>query len=167
MALQEFEGAMIIVSHDRHMLRSTTDSLLLVDNGVAEPFDGDLDEYQAWLAEVAKAKASNQPVSDSAGADAELGAGLSKKEQRQQQADKRKRLQPLKNKLNSYDKQMEKLQKNLAEIEEKLADSDSYEDENKDNLVAWIAKQGSLKQELDSIEEQWFELSEELESFED
>ncbi|MBV1913848.1 MAG: ATP-binding cassette domain-containing protein, partial [Pseudomonadales bacterium] len=67
MALQDFKGAMIIVSHDRHMLRSTTDSLLLVDNGIAEPFDGDLDEYQNWLSEVAKAGGPNASSDDGSG----------------------------------------------------------------------------------------------------
>ena len=171
MALQAFEGAMIIVSHDRHMLRSTTDSLLLVDNGVAEPFDGDLDEYQNWLSDAVRAGAPDQAAGtdDGAkeGAKSDWEPGASKKEQRQQQAEKRKRLQPLRNKLNSYEKKMEALQLELSEMDKILSDSNSYEDNNKENLVEWIARQGVLKQELSSVEESWFEVSEELESFDD
>ena len=170
MALQEFEGAMIIVSHDRHMLRSTTDSLLLVDNGVAEPFDGDLDEYQNWLSDAVRVGVPGQAGSTDEGG--EEGArndeepGASKKEQRQQQAEKRKRLQPLRNKLKSDERKMEALQLELSKLDEILSNSDSYEDNNKENLVNWIARQGALKQELSSVEESWFDLSEELESLE-
>ena len=171
MALQDFKGAMIIVSHDRHMLRSTTDSLLLVDNGVAEPFDGDLDEYQHWLSEVAKGRTPNAPAENaSAGGESAANpqdAGATKKEQRQQQAELRKRLQPLKNKLKSHEKKMEELQSKLLVVDAKLADSASYDDSNKDNLVNWIAQQGALKQELSEVEEEWFAISEELESFEE
>ncbi len=169
MALQDFKGAMIIVSHDRHMLRSTTDSLLLVDNGVAEPFDGDLDEYQKWLSEVAKGKVPNASAAtstDTQSSDDLQDAGATKKEQRQQQAEIRKKLQPLKNKLKSHEKKMEELQSKLKIIDDKLSDSTSYDDNNKDNLVKWIAQQGALKQELSDVEENWFAISEELESFE-
>ncbi|MBV1915994.1 MAG: hypothetical protein KUG72_11460, partial [Pseudomonadales bacterium] len=95
-----------------------------------------------------------------------LDAGATKKEQRQQQAEIRKKLQPLKNKLKSHEKKMEELQSKLSIVDDKLSDSTSYEDDNKDNLVKWIAQQGSLKQELSDVEESWFAISEELESFE-
>jgi ATP-binding cassette subfamily F protein 3 len=114
MALQEYQGAIVVVSHDRHLLRSVTDQLFLVANGTVQPFDGDLDDYRTWLTE------QKRSASDTTN-DTPRESGLSKKEQRKQEADRRKQLKPLFNKLKKTEQAVEKHHAEQKELEQQLA----------------------------------------------
>lgn len=157
-ALQAFEGAVIVVSHDRHLLRNTVDQFLLVANGKAEIFDDDLDAYSRWIMEQRK-QANNEAPSDSID-----NSASSKKEQRQQAAEQRKKLAPITSAIKKVEKEMAQLEKKLATIEEVLADTSLYEESNKDKLQKLLKDQGEQKQAHESAEEQWFELNDQLES---
>lgn len=156
MALQEFEGAMILVSHDRHLLRSVSDQFLLVDRGKVVPFDDDLDAYRNWLL---------QPADDAA-TDAEQEAAeirpQNRKAMRQQQAEQRKLLQPLKKKVNELETRMEQLQQKLEEVEQALAEPGIYQAENRQQMEALSRSRAELSQQLQSVEEDWLVSSEEL-----
>jgi len=151
-ALQDFEGAMVLVSHDRHLLRSVTDSFLLVDSGRVTPFDEDLDAYRNWLM---------QPRAASGERKAEP-AGLSKKAQRQQEAEKRRQMQPLKNEIKQLEQLMDRLNGEKQQIEQQLAANDIYEPENLDQLQELNQQQAQLSRQLDEAEESWLLLSEKL-----
>lgn len=161
MALQAFTGAMVIVSHDRHMLKTVTDKLLLVNDGKADEFDGDLDEYATWLQnrfksmEQAKKPVITEQTSHSA-------AG--RKDQRREAAEKRKRLQPLKKKVDQLEKQLEKLTEKQAELESQLADASIYEEANKDQLKQCLADKAHIDTELEEVEMAWMEASETYET---
>ncbi len=162
LALQDFEGAMLIVSHDRHLLRSVCDRFVLVANGHAEPFDGDLDDYARWMVEhrrqpvafPAKASASSVVKKDSA---------AERRQQRQQEAERRKRLKPLRDKVNQSEKRLERLQGEQEILETRLADAAIYSAENKLALSELLADQVRMKKQLAEAEEQWMEAAEALE----
>jgi ATP-binding cassette subfamily F protein 3 len=157
MALQGFEGALVVVSHDRHLLRSVTDKLLLVDSGKAVEFDGDLDDYRRWLASQQKEEES----AAESGSDSNL---VSRKDQRRVDAEKRKQLQPLKNKLQKLEKEIDKLSAQRDALDTQLAASEIYNDANKERLKQLLRDKGEVNQTLESAEEQWLEISEELEA---
>ncbi|MCW8955457.1 MAG: ATP-binding cassette domain-containing protein [Gammaproteobacteria bacterium] len=157
LALQDFEGAMVLVSHDRHLLRAVTDQFLLVDAGKVMEFDGDLDQYRQWLMQP-KELAGEQVVEDK--------AASSKKEQRQLQAERRRQLQPLKNQLKKLDQQIQSLNQRKQQIEDELALPEIYQTENRQQLQALSQEQGGLLKQLEQTEEQWLEISMELETLE-
>lgn len=157
-AMQEFEGAMIIVSHDRHLLRTVTDNLLLVAHGKVVEFDGSLDDYRTWLSQQSKELASSE-IEVNLGDD----NGQNKKLIRQNSAEKRKLLKPLQNKLKKLEKQMEDLSANKEILEEKLADNSIYDESNKEVLKKILEEQGKVDNDLQQVEIDWLEVSEELE----
>jgi len=161
MALQSFSGAMILVSHDRHLLRNSVDEFLLVADGQVQPFDGDLDEYQQWLLK------SKQDQSVSKKIDNDDAPKVDRKEQRRQAAEQRKQLQPLKKKVSKIEAGIESNEKELAGIEERLSDPSLYEAANKDELQQLVQRQGELKQKNETLEEEWMVLHEELEALEE
>jgi ATP-binding cassette subfamily F protein 3 len=148
MALQEYQGAIVVVSHDRHLLRSVTDQLFLVANGTVQPFDGDLDDYRTWLTE------QKRSASDTTN-DTPRESGLSKKEQRKQEADRRKQLKPLLNKLKKTEQAVEKYHAEQKELEQQLADPDIYQDSQKDTLKKLMAKKVEIDQALEQAETEW------------
>ena len=162
-AMQEFEGAMIIVSHDRHLLRTVTDNLLLVANGRVVEFDGSLEDYRSWLSQQAKSAtvSSGETSEEKSNFNDE---GQNKKQLRQQSAEKRKLLKPLQNKLKKLEKQMEELTSTKESLEEKLADNDIYSESNKDILKSLLEEQGQIENNLQQVEMGWLEVSEELEN---
>lgn len=165
MALQEFEGAVIVVSHDRHLLRNTVNEFLLVADGKVEEFDGDLEDYYKWLLQQRQQAAAQEKqaavLEKSANSD---GDKLDKKAQRQQSAAQRAQIKPLTNKLKSLESQMEKLQARLADVENQLGDSDIYDEKNKNKLRDLLAEQSKLQTQLEETEENWLQVSEELEA---
>ncbi len=165
-ALQEFEGAVVIVSHDRHLLANTVDEFFSIHKGHFAEFDGDLADYERWLARYNDEAAGNS-TKQGAGRSEEPSLesdALDKKAQRQQAAAKRELLAPLRKQLKNLETQMDKLQSNLDSIERLLADEAMYSDENKSTLAAQIKEQGILKGELVEVEEKWFALQEQLEA---
>ncbi|MBQ0780623.1 MAG: ATP-binding cassette domain-containing protein [Thalassolituus oleivorans] len=161
MALQNFEGAILIVSHDRHLLKSTVDEYWLVDHRKVQPFDGDLDDYHQYLNQ----REQFAPQSEKRpGAENKADAGVDRKEQKRLDAEKRQRLAPIRKQQQAAEKQMEKLQNTLAAIEEKMGDSDLYDASRKDELNKLIQEQGKLKAELEEVEMEWMDLTEQLEA---
>jgi len=158
-ALQAFEGAMVIVSHDRHLLRTTTDNLVIVNQQKIIEFDGSIDDYPQWLAtEKNKDKGvKNKSTPHSASA---------KKDRKRQQAENRKRLQPLLNQRKKAEQAVNKLEQQSAEIEQKLADPSLYEEQNKQQLKTLLLEQSQVSKELTEQETRWMELSETLEELE-
>jgi ATP-binding cassette subfamily F protein 3 len=161
MALQEFEGAVIVVSHDRHLLRNTVNEFLLVADGNVSEFDGDLEDYYKWMQQQKTNSASAEKETTTA---SESDSKVDKKAQRQQSAAQRAQLKPLTNKLKNLESQLEKLHKRLGEIETQLGDSSIYDDKNKAKLQELLAEQGKLQTQLDETEENWLIVSEELEA---
>jgi len=153
-ALQSYEGALVVVSHDRHLLRTTTDQLILVANSRVHDYDGDLDNYAKWLQQIRKQK-------ENMGDD---GAAVSKKQLRQQTASQRKQRQPLRNRLKKLEQQMDKLNGKKSIIETRLSDSSTYSEDNKDSLKQLLLDQNTLQNELDDIESTWLDVSEAIET---
>jgi ATP-binding cassette subfamily F protein 3 len=167
MALQEFEGAMMIVSHDRHMLKMVTDTLLLVDSGRADEFDGDLDDYALWLQNrfkkaIGSAASSGSVAAVQSDTDS-ANTAVNRKEQRRDAAEKRKRLQPLKKQVDQLEKKMDQLNQRKEQLESELADADIYADANKDKLKRLLLEQGELENQLETVEADWMEAGEEYE----
>ena len=164
LALQNFPGAILIVSHDRHLLKASVDEYWLVDRGQVAPFEGDLDDYHTYMQEREQTPLgttqASAPVTHSA------SASQNRKEQKRLEAERRQRLAPLRKKQQAAEKQMEKLQQQLDELENQLADTGLYEDSRKDELKTLLSKQAETKAKLDEIEMEWMTLTEELESAE-
>jgi len=158
-ALQGFQGAMVIVSHDRHLLKTVTDELVIVHNKKAEPFDGDLDDYAVFINQAMQSSKASIKADDTVSS----GASLSKKEQRQQEAQKRKQLQPLMNKLKKAETLLEQLSEKKETLENKLADTTIYLDENKEALKEILLEKTTVDKALNAVETEWMEISEEIE----
>ncbi|MBV4464397.1 ATP-binding cassette subfamily F protein 3 [Pseudomonas sp. F-14 TE3623] len=157
MALQEFSGAVLVVSHDRHLLKSTTDNFYLVADGKVEEFDGDLEDYARWLVEYRQRNApvSNTPVNPDK---------TDKKAQRQAAAALRQQLAPHKREADKLEAELGKLHEKLAKIDTSLGDSDIYEPMRKNDLRDLLAEQAKLKVREAELEEAWMEALELLES---
>lgn len=152
-ALQGFEGAMILVSHDRHLLRNTVDELLLVHNGRLDTYKDSLEDYEKLiLGQYQGDTASPPPKRED-----------NRKQQRQRQAQQRQQLRPLKQAVEKTDKAMSAAQKQLADIEQQLTDNALYTEDNKQALAELLQQQGQLRQSLEQLEEQWFEQQSALE----
>ncbi|VVM82167.1 ribosomal protection-like ABC-F family protein [Pseudomonas fluorescens] len=157
MALQEFSGAVLVVSHDRHLLKSTTDNFYLVADGKVEEFDGDLEDYTRWLVDYRQRNApvSNTPVNPDK---------TDKKAQRQAAAALRQQLAPHKREADKLEAELGKLHEKLAKIDTSLGDSDIYEPARKNELRDLLAEQAKLKVREAELEEAWMEALELLES---
>ena len=159
MALQEFSGAVLVVSHDRHLLKSTTDEFLLVADGRVVPFDGDLDDYARWLVDYRARKA---PQAETApGAPTER---TDKRAQRQAAAALRQQLAPHKREADKLERELGGLHEKLAAIEARLGDSALYDVSRKDELRELLSEQSSLKVREGELEERWLEALETLEA---
>ncbi|MBU0902783.1 MAG: ATP-binding cassette domain-containing protein [Gammaproteobacteria bacterium] len=157
MALQEFSGAVVVVSHDRHLLKSTTDEFLLVADGQVQPFDGDLEDYARWLVDYRTRQApSSSGESNPDKAD--------KRVQRQAAAALRQQLAPHKREADKLEKELGQLHEKLAAVEARLADSEIYEAAQKDALRDALAEQAKLKSRETDLEERWMSALETLEA---
>ncbi|MCB1801780.1 MAG: ATP-binding cassette domain-containing protein, partial [Gammaproteobacteria bacterium] len=155
-ALQEFSGAMLIVSHDRHLLRVTCDRLLMVHAGGVSEFDDELDAYPAWLA--AHTRAARQKDNDS-----RSGSADEKRERKRSEAQRRKALQPLKRALEQAETHMNQLQQQQESIENELSDNSLYEATAKERLQQLLLRKGQLDAELAMAEEAWLLAAERME----
>ena len=163
-ALIEFEGAIVVVSHDRHLLRSTTDDLYLVHDGQVEPFDGDLDDYQRWLADSQKQmRQSAEPAAEN-GEEKNTVTAQDRKEQKRREAEFRQQTQPLRKESEKLEKTMSRLSDAIAVIEEKLGDSGLYDQSRKAELNTCLQEQAQFKAELEEAEMAWMEIQENLET---
>jgi len=158
-ALIEYTGALVVISHDRHLLRSVCDELLIVHDGVVDRFNRSLDDYQTWLREQEeKTDRATEKWKDAP------AKNVNKKQQRQQQAQQRQRLKPLHDKVKKIEKELASNRSRLAELETCLADESIYADpDRKDELTQLIQDQAAAKSSIESLEWEWLESSEELE----
>ena len=159
MALQDFEGAIILIAHDRYLLESCVDEFYLVANGKVSDFNGDIDDYQQWLNEDKK-QSFTQNKNQQNG---EQEKSLDKKQLRQQQAELRKKSAPLKKQADQLEKKIQQWQSQLVQVEELLSDSELYQAENKTQLTKQLKAQGSLKNDIEEHEMLWLELAEQIE----
>jgi len=158
-ALIEYTGALVVISHDRHLLRSVCDELLIVHDGVVDRFNRSLDDYQTWLreqedkADQAAAKWQDAPAKS-----------VNKKQQRQQQAQDRQRLKPLRDAVRQVEKALAEQRTRLTKLDERLADESIYTDQDrKDELTQLVKDQAEAKAAIESLEWEWLEASEKLE----
>ena len=168
-ALQDYSGAVVLVSHDRHLLKVNSDKLILVANGRASEFQGSVDDYPKWLAEHNRGVVSNDfdlttnksnDVDAVKNNDNVQNSAAAKKEQKRLDAERRKELQPLTAKIKRAERVLEKLSEEKDEIETKLADNDIYNADNKDLLKQLLTDQAYLQKELDQAEADWLNATE-------
>jgi ATP-binding cassette subfamily F protein 3 len=152
-ALQTYEGAVVVVSHDRHLLKNTVDQFIVVNHGKALDFNGSIEDYQSQL--------STPTDSDKPSSREKLD---DKKNKRKQSAEQRKKLQPLRNEIRKLEKQMSSLETILAVMEQQLADSELYNNENSDKLKKLLLTQAQQQKTMNSAEEQWLMLEEQLQT---
>ena len=174
MALAQFEGTLVVVSHDRHLLRATTDQFIIVADGRLQPFDGDLDDYKEWLFQTKLGKGSEalpgvRPAAKAA-APAAAAAPVStvdRKEQKRLDAEERQRMaalkKPIENRIKRIEEQMAKLNAKKADIDARLLDSGIYEADKKEELKNLVADQAFCARDLGTLENEWLELQEQLE----
>jgi ATP-binding cassette, subfamily F, member 3 len=155
-ALQGFEGALVVVSHDRHLLTTTTDEFLLVADGRVRPFDGDLADYQRWVAERAPHGGATSP--GAAGAH----SAAARKDQKRAEAQRRAELAPLRRRMAQLERELAQIADALAAIDAELAEPAVYEPAGKARLTQLLARQAVLKPRQDVLEAQWLETQEEL-----
>jgi len=160
-ALQSYQGAVVLVSHDRHLLKVNSDTLILVANGRATEFQGSVDDYPKWLVEHNKGSDSNKPAEP---ASKIINTASAKKEQKRLEAEQRKAVQPLRDKVKRAERVMEKLNAQKKVLEEKLSDNTIYDEDNKDELKSLLTDQAYIQKELDAAENAWMEASEALEA---
>jgi len=164
LALQSFEGAMVIVSHDRYLLRATTDDLYLVHDRQVAPFDGDLTDYYKWLQD--QQRAERKEVQAQAAPKDNTNSAAAKKEQKRREAELRKLTAPIRKKLTQLEAKMDKLNQVVADSEQQLSESSLYDAENKAKLNQVLAAQAEAKSELEEVEMEWMSGQETLEEME-
>ncbi len=155
LSLQGFDGAMILVTHDRHLLRNTVDELWLVHDGRVSEYRDDVSSYEQWV--------MKQQRETPAAAPTETG---NRKAQRQAAARQREQLRPLKQDIERTESAMEAAESALAAINERLADSGLYDGGRKAELDELLREQGRLRQETSELENRWLTLQQELETLE-
>ena len=164
-ALQDFDGALIVVSHDRHILRATVDDFWLIEDGRVAPFDGDLDDYTRYSQEKRSGdkSAANAVVSAS-----QPSANVNRKEQKRLEADARQKLanarKPLEKDLARIDAEMARITAEQATITTTLADETLYLPERKDALQKILASELKLKEKLAEREAAWMVISDQIDN---
>ncbi|MEM9254856.1 MAG: ATP-binding cassette domain-containing protein [Pseudomonadota bacterium] len=156
-ALQSFAGALLLVSHDRHLLRNCVDELLLVHDGKVAEYREDLARYERWILSGVSGDQDESPVQSE---------GPSRRSQRQQAAAQRERLRPLQKALAATEHTMESVQAELEETQQALTDSGLYEESRRDELTALLRQESALKQRSEALDEQWLEQQQQLETLE-
>lgn len=157
LALQNFVGAVILVSHDRELIANVCDELYLVHDGQCDIFDKDITDYSQWLNETRKQQqkqlTAEKKQANENKVSHETATILSKEEQRKKSAEQRKLTAPLRKKIVDNEQLLEKLTQKISNIEEKLADTSLYEDNRKNELLTLLNEQTALKQHIEQVEE--------------
>ena len=175
MALQNFEGAIVVVSHDRHLLRNTVDEFWLVNDGRIGEYQGDLDDYERWLADRRKdeteapRRQNGTAPEMSVPAQADVGVGESaddRKARKRAEAALRQKLSPYRKRQTGLEKEMDDLQQTLTTLEDELADPSLYAADGKARLQEMLGKQAEARGRLETVEAEWLEVSETVESME-
>jgi ATP-binding cassette subfamily F protein 3 len=176
-ALAQFEGTLVVVSHDRHLLRATTDQFIIVADGKLQPFDGDLDDYKDWLFQTklgkgtdvlpaaGKANKTDFPVASPV---APPVSTVNSKDQKRLDAEQRQKLsalrKPIENKIKRLEEQIAKRNAQKAEVDAALGDSAIYDAANKAKLKTLLTDQAFYTKDLGQLEGEWLELQEQLEA---
>ena len=181
-ALAQFEGTLVLVSHDRHLLRATTEEFLIVADGSLKPFDGDLDDYRDWLfktklavakpAKPGKAekpgKVEPAPVVQIQAAPEPVLSTAERKEQKRLEAEARQRAsaqkKPIENRIKRLEEKMAKATARKAAIDAQLADPAIYAEDKKEAVKTHLFEQATLAKELEQLEGEWLEQQAELEA---
>lgn len=164
-ALSSFKGALIVVSHDRHLLRTTTDEFYSVSEGKVFPFDGDLDDYHEYLMELDKKeqeKLNAEKADERAHKPVQTNDNFKNKDQKRAEAAFRKTLSPLKKEIEKLEHSLDELNARKNELETILADASIYEVARKNELQAYLLEQSSVSEKLEEVETEWMLKSEEL-----
>jgi ATP-binding cassette subfamily F protein 3 len=159
-ALQDYEGAVVLVAHDRHLLRAVADELILVDAGRAAPFDGDLEDYARWFLTSA-APAQEQ---ETAAKSAPEQTSEQKKQRKREEAERRNRLSPLRAEVARCEARIAELERQRQEMEAALANPDVYSEQAKPRLQELLKLQAQLRRDLHASEEAWVAASERLDA---
>ena len=176
-ALAQFEGTLVLVSHDRHLLRATTEEFLIVADASLKPFDGDLDDYRDWLfkTKLATARPGKPAKPGKVVAWAEPSEAratppppaIERREQKREEAAARQRLsaqrKPVENRIKRLEEEMARGNARRAELETLITHPDLYEESRKEDLKARLFEQASLLKELERLEADWMAQQEVLE----
>ncbi len=164
-SLAEYEGSVLVVSHDRQLLRSTVDNFWIVADGQVAEFDGDLEDYRDWLLSRAAQHRSSKPI--------ETGAETSsvdRRTQRRLEAEARQKIaalrKPLEKQIQQLEKSMEQNKQRLQQLDELMSDPEFYGDQYKDQRPTLLTEHGEISKQLDNAEEQWLALQEQVEQIE-
>ena len=169
-ALQSYNGCLIVVAHDRHLLRLVTDELWLIDDGTLRPFDGDLDDYVSWLRR--RQKGTGKPIEDQTDGQNKKGKELELKTEqkirpskstRQEKAKQRVKIKPLRDSLDRIEKEIDKATKVQQQLDQQLADPKIYNEANRSQLRELLFDQARNAQLHQELEGRWLEASELLE----
>ena len=153
-ALADFEGAVLLITHDPHLVELVADRLWLVADGTVRGFDGDMDDYRALLADRARAASGRE----------EGPAGGVKAEARRERAETRAQLAPLRQRLKDIEKALQKLALEAGLIEKRLADPDTYAKRKAEDIAWATTRRAAIAKEVAALEEEWLELSEKVEA---
>jgi len=153
LALQAYEGALILVSHDRHLLRNTVDELLLVHDGRVESYADDLEGYERWILSSYRQVERSEPAA----------ADSSRKEKRQSAAALREKLRPLQKNIEKTEREMSAVEAEQAELQTRLGDTSLYSEGRKQDLADLLRREGELKARATQLEEAWLEQQQALE----
>jgi ATP-binding cassette subfamily F protein 3 len=159
LALQDFEGGVILVSHDRALLRASCDQFILVADGKAEAFDGDLEDYSQWLNE--------QRLKEKQAAQSQAPDKPNKNDRAQSKAERQARIaerRPLLKELEQIERNMAQMQADKNTCDERLNDTELYNTTDKTELQQLLKTQAELASKLETAEERWLELHEQLEA---
>ena len=166
-ALAEFSGSMLLVSHDRHLLRTTVDSFWIVADGQVREFDGDLEDYRDWLASRTAAERAEKAEAARAAGGATAVPVVDRKAQKRLEAEQRQRLSTLRKppeaRLAKVETEMEKSRQRIQVLDALIADPDFYSDSRRAERQQVMAEHGELGKKVDELEEQWLEIQESLE----
>ncbi|GAB4198206.1 MAG: ATP-binding cassette domain-containing protein [Wenzhouxiangellaceae bacterium] len=158
LALQDYAGALVVIAHDRHLLRSVCDDLYIVHNGDCQPFSDDLDAYPDWLFAQLQAPGVDDEPNKPA-------KSVNKKAQRQQEAAQRRQLKPYTDRIRKAEQALETMRQRQHQLAEILSDSDLYNDSNRqDEITALLKEQAELQTAIEEQELEWLDASEAYET---
>jgi ATP-binding cassette subfamily F protein 3 len=154
-ALQDYDGAVVLVAHDRHLLRAVADELILVDSGRATQFDGDLEDYARWFQVSAAASETPAPAKP---------AAEQKKQRKREEAERRNRLSPLRAEVARCEARIAELEARRQQVEAELASPDIYGEQAKQRLQELLKVQTQVRRDLSASEEAWMAATERLDA---
>jgi len=158
-ALQGYEGALVLVSHDRHLLRNTVEQLLLVHDGRVDEYREDLAAYERWMLSSYRGESRTEAPEDGNS----RREKRPRREERRQAAARRDRLRPLKSRLEATERDIAEVERSLSDLQAQLADETLYEDARRGELAELLQREGQLKNRAAELEETWLEQQQALE----